>query len=240
MSTTIPQNKELINNLMELVAAHRGIFGQERVYERAVKLVLAEVMAFGRHTVTQLLMVLGMNGEDWSAWYRIFSRGRFNEAAAAEVMVEETLKHVGAGEVYVVGGDGTQVPRSGKRIEGVGWLRNLRTPPFKVGIHRAQRWFNGSWLMPAEEGYSRAMPLRWLPAFPVKAQRQISEPCKEWEAAVQFLNWLKVQLTRLGRAYQQILMVADGSFDTLEQWRHLPSGVVLLARSAKNRVLHQR
>jgi hypothetical protein len=239
MSTTIPQNKELINNMMELVAAHRGIFGQERVYERAVKLVLAEVMAIARHTVTQLLMALGMNGEDWSAWYRMFSRGRFNEAAAAEVMVEETLKHVGPGEVYVVGGDGTQVPRSGKRIEGVSWLRNLRTPPFKVGIHRAQRWFNGSWLMPAEEGYSRAMPLRWLPAFPVKAQRQISEPCKEWEAAVQFLNWLKVQLTRLGRAYQQILMVADGSFDTLEQWRHLPSGVVLLARSAKNRVLHQ-
>lgn len=239
MTTTIPQNTELINKFMELVEAHRRIFGQERVYERVVKLVLAEVMAFGRHTVTQLLMVLGVNEEDWSAWYRLFSRGRFNEEAAAEVMVEETLKHVGPDEVYVVGGDGTQVPRSGSRIEGVGWLRNLRTPPFKIGIHRAQRWFNGSWLIPAEQGYSRALPLRWLCAFPSKARRQVTEACKEWEAAVQFLTWLQDQFARLERVGQRILMVVDGSYDTLGLWRCLPEGVVMLARSAKNRVLHR-
>jgi hypothetical protein len=36
---------------------------------------------------------------------------------------------------------------------------------------------------------------------------------------------------------QQVLMVADGSYDTLELWKHLPDGVILLARSAKNRAL---
>ncbi|MDQ7035950.1 MAG: hypothetical protein Q9P01_14285 [Anaerolineae bacterium] len=35
-----------------------------------------------------------------------------------------------------------------------------------IGIHAAQRWFNGAWLMPAENGYSRALPLRWMPASP--------------------------------------------------------------------------
>jgi hypothetical protein len=152
--------------------------------------------------------------------------------------VEETLKHVGAEDIYVVGGDGTQTPRSGKQIEGVGWLRNLRTPPFKVGIHLAQRWFNGSWLLPEEQGYSRALPLRWLPAFPATARRAVTEPCKEWEAAVVFLTWLKGQLAQLGRVGQQVLMVADGSFDTLKLWQRLPEGVILLARSAKNRLLH--
>lgn len=33
-------------------------------------------------------------------------------------------------------------------------------------------------------------------------------------------------------------MVADGSYDTLAMWQHLPAGVWLLVRSAKNRVLH--
>jgi hypothetical protein len=188
MSETIPQNHELIKNLMELLSAQRGVVGQERVYVRMVALVLAEVMTFGRHTVTPLLMVLGLNEEDWSAWYRLFSAGRFKEEAAAAGLVEETLKHVGAEEVYVVGGDGTQTPRRGKRIEGTGWLRNLRTPPFRIGIHLAQRWFNGSWLLPAEKGYSRALPLRFLPAFPVTARRAVTAPCKEWEAAVQFLT----------------------------------------------------
>lgn len=238
MSATIPQNDELIKNLLGLLAAHRGVFGQERVYVRVVALVLAEVMALARHTVSQLLMVLGLNDDDWSAWYRLFSGGRFDEAAAGEVLVEETLKHVGPEELYVVGGDGTQVPRTGTRIEGVGWLRNPRTPPFKVGIHWAQRWFNGSWLLPEENGYSRALPLRFLPAFPATARRAVSEPCKEWEAAIEFLTWLKAQLARLGRVGQWVLMVADGSFDTLKLWQQLPQGVVLLARSAKNRVLH--
>jgi len=239
MTPTIPQNPELIKKLVELLRAHRRVFGQERVYVRVVTLVLAEVMELARHTVTQLLMVLGLNEEDWSAWYRLFSAGRFNEAGAGEVMVEETLRHVGPEELYVVGGDGTQAPRCGTHIEGVGWLKNPRTPPFKPGIHRAQRWFNGSWLMPAENGYSRAMPLRWLPAFPPKARRQITEPSKEWEAAVQFLTWLLAQLTRLGRAAQVVLMVADGSYEALDLWRNLPAGVVLLARSAKNRALYQ-
>jgi hypothetical protein len=32
-------------------------------------------------------------------------------------------------------------------------------------------------------------------------------------------------------------MVADGHYDTLNLWKHLPAGVILMARSAKNRVL---
>jgi hypothetical protein len=69
MTRTIPQNNELIKNLAELLAAHRVLFGQARVYER---------------------VVLGLNERDWSAWYRLFSQERFDEEAAAEVMVALT------------------------------------------------------------------------------------------------------------------------------------------------------
>jgi hypothetical protein len=110
-------------------------------------------------------------------------------------------------------------------------------PAFLKSLHRAQRWFNLSWLLPAEQGYSRAVPLRWLPAFTTKATRQVYAPCKEWEAAVQALSWLRTQLTALGRATQPVLMVADGSYDTLPLWQQLPPGIILLARTAKNRAL---
>jgi len=238
MSITIAQNPELIKNLMALMLAHRALYGQERVYQRVVALVLAELLVFGRHTITQQLMSLGLTEEDWSAWYRLFSEGRFDAEQSSRVLVRETLQHVGADEVYVVAGDGPQTPRSSAKMEGVGWLRNLRTPPFKVGIHRAQRWFNGSWLTPAEQGYSRAIPLRWLPAFPEKAKHEWHAPCKEWEAAVQFLVWLQAVLAAEGRPAQQVLLVGDGSYDTLPLWKALPKGVTLLARSAKNRVLY--
>lgn len=238
MTTTIPQSSELVKHLFELLDSQRPVFGQQRVYNRVVALVMAEIFAFGRHTVTQLLMTLGLNEEDWSAWYRLFSAGRFDEEAAAERLLEETLKHVRVDEVYVVAGDGTQVGRSGQKVEGNSWLHNPRSPAFKRGIHRAQRWFNGSWLMPAEQGYSRALPLRWLTAFTQKARRQATEARKETEAAREFLTWLQGQFQRLGRAGQLVLMVADGNYDTVTMWRGLPDGVVLMARSAKNRALH--
>jgi len=234
---TIPQNQELLKHLFEIIQNHRDIFYQERVYQRVVALLLAEIFVFARHTVTQLIMSLGMSGQDWSGWYRLFSHKRFNYDSASKVLFQETLKHVGGNEVYVVGGDATQTPRSSRKMEGSGWLRNLRTPPFMIGIHAAQRWFNGSWLLPAENGYSRAIPIRWMPAFTEKSKPKAHTPCKEWEAAVAFLQWLKQGFAQCGRADQAILMVADGSYDTLNLWKHLPDDVILFARSAKNRVL---
>ena len=236
--STIPQNEKLLKHLIELIEVHRPVFKQERIYQRAIALLFGEIMVFARHTISQILLCLGLVREDWSAWYRFFSDGRFDYDKASEILFAETLKHVGEDELYVVGGDGTQTPRSSRKMEGSGWLRNMRTPPFMVGIHAAQRWFNGSWLMPDENGYSRAMPLRWLPAFTEKSEPQAHEPMKEWEAAVAFLTWLMSQFISCGRHCQKVLMVGDGSYDTLNLWQNLPDGIVLLARSAKNRVLY--
>lgn len=236
--TTIPQDLELIKHLSEILAAHRPLFSQQRIYERVGQLVLAEVLAFARHTVTQLVMSLGRAGEDWSAWYRLFSLRRFVYAAASRVFFRLTLAHVDPEAVYVVAGDATQTPRSSRKLEGAGWLRNLRTPPFMRGLHVAQRWFHGAWLTPAEQGYSRAVPLRWMPAFTEKSRPVAHPPCKEWEAARDFLRWLREQLATEERADQRVLMVGDGHYDNLNLWRDLPEGVILLARSAKNRVLY--
>jgi len=233
------KNGELLKYLFEIIEAHRTIFNQERTYKRIEALLMAELFVFGRHTITQLLMALGQTVQDWSAWYRIFVEGRFNYEQASAVLLSETLKQVEEDALYVVAGDSTQTPRSSRKMEGSGWLRNLRTPRFKVGIHAAQRWFNGSWLIPEEQSYSRAVPIWWQPAFTEKSKPVAHAPMKEWEAAVQFLHWLREQLQRCGRGMQRVLMVADGSYDTVNLWDGLPAGVMLMARSAKNRVLYE-
>lgn len=237
--STISQNDQLLKEFFALLNDQRHIAGQQRVYDRLQLLVLAELFTFGRHTVTQLLMSLGLTEQDWSAWYRLFSESRFNYEAASEGIFRESLKYVGEDELYVVAADATQIPRSSHAIEGAGWLRHPRTPPFMVGIHAAQRWSNGSWLMPAENGYSRAVPLRWMPAFTEKSNPQVVAPCKEWEASIQFLNWIQEQFKRHERPDQAILMVGDGHYDNVNMWNNLPDGVVLFARSAKNRVLYR-
>ncbi|MDX1269436.1 MAG: transposase, partial [Oceanisphaera sp.] len=234
--TEIPS---LLRNLLTLLAAHRPAFRQERTYQRAVALVFGELFSFARHTVTQALLALGLTDADWSAWYRLFSRPRFVEETLANCLLAETLAHAPADQPYVVVPDGVQLPRSSRTMPGTSWLKAPRTPVFRVGIHRAQRFVHGAWLTPLEEGYSRAIPLRFVPAFPEKAVPAETPPCREWTAGLQFVSWVRQQLDRLGRAGQTILLLADGRYDVLDFWQGLPDRTVAAIRCAKNRVLYE-
>lgn len=229
---------KLLQNFFEVLARHRAAFGQERVYWRALGMVLGEVFNFGRHTVTQGLMALGITDGDWSSWYRLFSRGRYAEEKVAKLFFTETLQHTSPAEPYVVGADGVQIPRSSLRMPGTSWMKAPRTPVFKVGIHRAQRFLHGAWLTPMEDGYSRAVPLRFLPAFPPKAKPSGRAAQTEWQAGLGFLHWTRQRLDEEGRKQQLLLTLADGSFDTLKFWWGLPARTVLAVRTARNRRLY--
>ena len=54
----------LLTELMSLLAKHESAYGQKRVFNRALALVMAELFAFGRHTITQLLLTLGIVDEE--------------------------------------------------------------------------------------------------------------------------------------------------------------------------------
>ncbi len=229
----------LLAALWALLAAHRPAFRQERPYQRAVALVFGEVFAFARHTVTQCLLTLGLAEADWTAWYRLFSRPRFDEGVLARLLLHQTLPYSPAEGPYVTGIDTTQVPRSSHKMPGSSWLRAPRTPVFMKGIHRAQRFLHGAWLPPIEQGFTRAIPLRFLPAFPAKARPAGVPACKEWEAGLAFIQWVRQELDTAGREVQRLLVLADGAYDTLGLWRGLPERTVLAVRTAKNRRLRE-
>jgi hypothetical protein len=139
-STYSTETPRLLEALLELIEAHRPAFRQERTYRRSMGLVIGELFSFARHTVTQGLLALGLTDGDWSAWYRLFSRGRFEEEQLANCLLAETLAHVTVEEAYVIATDGVQIPRSSRKMPGTSWLKAPRTPVFRVGIHRAQRF----------------------------------------------------------------------------------------------------
>jgi hypothetical protein len=234
-----PAVPPLVAALLGLLAAHRGAFARARPYERCVALVFASLFAFARHTVTQLLVALGATDADWSAWYRLFSVPRFDYDALTGRFLRETLAEIPAAGPYVAVVDGVQLPRSSTRMPGTGWLKCPRTPAWRPGIHRAQRYLHLAALLPRTgAGYSRALPLRWEAAPPPKAVPGRTAPRKEWEAALAALRWLRAGLDAAGRAGQRVLVLGDGAFDTADLWAALPPNVALLARCAKNRALH--
>lgn len=235
-----PKKPELLTELMILLNKCKDTWEQERVFNRALALVMAELFAFGRHTITQLLLTLGLIDEDWSAWYRLFSQERFDEEQTACVMLSEMLDEVDETEPFVVGVDGFHVPRCSQKMPGTGWMRGLNTAPFKPGIQRGQRFVEGSWLTPMVNGYSRAIPIRCLSAFTVK-----SVPCKEEaprtevKAGLTFLHWTREQMDAAGRENQMLFTLNDGNYDTLEFWPGLPERTVAVVRTARNRCLYE-
>jgi hypothetical protein len=107
-----------LHNLFELLDQHRIAFRQERSYWRVVGLVFGELFNFGRHTVTQGLMALGLTEADGSGWYRLFSHGRYAEPRVARIFFQEMLRHTSREEPYVVGVAGVQIPRSSLKLAG--------------------------------------------------------------------------------------------------------------------------
>jgi hypothetical protein len=222
-----------------LLAAHRIAFAQERTFHRASGLAVGWLLTLGRHTVTRVLAALGLVEVDWTAFYRLFARPRLDYDALCRVLLRQTLALAEAAQPYLVTVDGTTIPRRSRTMPGTGWLRAPGTAPFNRGLARCQRFVDCCWLpLPSAAGYSRAVPLRWLPAFPPKAVPAAgSPPCPEWAAGLAALAWVRRELDAARRTRQRLVAVADATFATVAVWTRLPAGVVLLARCAKNRAL---
>jgi hypothetical protein len=239
-STSIPVSPSLpplLAALWSLLAAHRPAFRQDRPFQRMLALTIAHLFAFARHTVTQALLALGMTDADWSAWYRLFSVPRLDYDRLSRCFLRATLTDLPATAPYVTVVDGVQIPRHSRTMPGTAWLRHPATPPFKPGPHRAQRFAHLAALLPVEQGYSRALPLRFVPAFPPKAVPASMPPQREWEAALAAIGWLRGELDAAGRQEQPLVTVGDGSYDTAPLWAALPTNVTLIARCARNRAL---
>lgn len=231
--------RPVLHGVLRLVEAHRSAFGQARVFARANALVVGQLLTLGRHTITQSLITLGHVQEDWSAFYRLLGVPRVDGDELRRCLLRETLAEVPVEAPYVVAMDGVQVPRSSRTMPGTSWLKAPRTPVWKAGIHRAQRFLDLAWVTPrSAEGYSRAVPLWWEPAVPEKGVRPAGLAAqREWEAGLAGVSWVRQELDARGRKAQQVLALGDGVYDTVGLWTGLPERVVVLARTAKNRVL---
>ena len=230
---------EVVTNVQKLLKGGVEAFRQRRTYERAMTLFLADVIGFGRHTVTEELRALGLTEWDWSAYYRLFGKGRIDEEKLSGYLVQETLVHVDAQEPYLAVVDGTRIMRTGKHVAGSGWWPAQNTAPFKRGLMRGQRFVGTAWLTPPVKGECRAIPLRWIPAPTAKSVACEAKVMKEWEAGIEGVRWLRKTLNEAGRREQRLMVVADGSFEAKGVWNELPAQTTLLVRTAKNRALYR-
>lgn len=222
-----------------LLAAYRPAVRQERVFLRLIQLTVGSVLALGRRTVAQVLVALGVGHLDWTAWYRLFNRARIDPPALQAILLGQVVAALPMDGPVVAAVDGTQLPRTSRRLPGCGYAVQARTPKWRRGIHLAQRFVGLSVLLPrSAAGESRAVPLRWLLLRTAKTTALGNEPERtEGQGAGELITWLRAGLDALGRAAQALLVLGDAAYSTAPVLSQLPARVGLFARCAKNRAL---
>lgn len=212
---------------------------QRRTALRALLLTLGLVLVSGRTMVSRILMVTGYVTTDWTAAYRVFAHARIDLASLRTQVTADWLALHDATAPAIVVVDGTQLPRTGQKIPGVGFTRHPRTPAWKPGIHRAQRWQGVSGLTPpTETGDCRTVPLWFEPAPPPGARQWPDRPATpEWQAAIDGIRWVRATLDTLEDRPRPLVMVGDGAYCGAPMWTALPPQTTLIARCARNRAL---
>ncbi len=118
----------------------RPAFCQQRTFERAKRLALAQLLCLDRHTITGMLSASGQQFLDWSANYRLFEQERIDIDKLFSAVVKGTIETMPEGAPIVGAIDDTLLRKKGRHIAGTSWRRDPLGPPFTTNFIWASRF----------------------------------------------------------------------------------------------------
>lgn len=244
----------LMPALLEQWDDARPVFQQERVWERARRLGLSQLVCIERHTITGLLCSSGRQFEDWSADYRLFSRDVWEPNQLFQTVVRGSLNLLPQRGRLVMAIDDTLARKTGKKTPGVAYRRDPLSPAFQVNLILAQRFVQFSLLVPVQAqppSAARAVPCRFAHVPSVKKPKRNASP-EDWdayrEAAKQknlttvtcvMLHQFREELDQVHHAADtHLVLVVDGGYTNRTILKALPRNTTLIGRIRKDAKLH--
>ena len=180
---------------------------------------MSSLLCLGRHTVTGLLTTCGLEFQDWSAEYRLFSRHRWPAADIFAVIRRAILAALPPQAPFAVAIDDSLLRKTGLRIPGVGWRRDPLGPRFQTNFVRAQRVLQFSAAFPCNDA-SRLIPIWFQHApTPVKPSRKASD--EQWKPYRQAAQQARLPLLAAQQAAalrQALDAEPDGAQRPLHLW----------------------
>jgi len=224
-------------------------FDQQRTWERALRLGLAQLACLGRHTVSNLVCACGRQFQDWSADYRLFSTDSWDAQRLFRPVLRGVLELSPPDSHVVVALDDTHLRKSGKHTPGVGYRRDPLSPPFHCNLIPAQRFLQASVVLRCQDGPGpgRALPVRFVHAPPVRKPKKTDtqevwnaykEQCRKDNLSTRgaaVIRELRQELDQEHNARSRRLVVCvDGSYTNRTVLRGLPERTTLIGRIRKD------
>ena len=204
-----------------------------------------QMLCLSRHTVTGLLYTGGRQLQDWTADYRLYSRGRVDVNQLFGVAREEVESMLPEGLPLVVAMDDSILRKTGKNIPGVAWRVDPTGPPFQINFVLGQRVLQRSATVPfASLGQARSIPIDFVEAPTAKRpKKNASEQEKQEYRELQ--RQKNINAVGLGRVVllaektkRAIRLTVDGRFTNRTVIKQLPESVALIGRMRRDAKLY--
>ena len=222
-------------------------FAQQRVAERAQNLSLSSLLCLGRHTVTGLLTTCGLEFQDWSADYRLFSCDRLPLSDIFAVIRRAVVAELPPNAPLCVAIDDSLLRKRGIRIPGVAWRRDPLGPPFHTNFVRAQRVLQFSASVPLAGGAYRMVPVLFqhVPTPTKPSPKASAEQLKQFHqdarlarlplVTVQEVAAFRLAMDAEPNGLDRLLrLFVDGGFTNGTMLKKLPPRTTLVGRIRKD------
>lgn len=245
----------LLDALLDLLEGWRKVFPQKRTFGRSLRLALAQVLAPGCRTISRIIAACGLDQQDWSADYRVFSRSPWQQEHLFQVPIAAGLEHFSGRDHIAVAGDFTHLTKTGRHIPNVRCMRDPMSPPFHTNLIYGLRFIQYTLLLPlygngegAEQDGppARSVPVCFrevpVPAKPgKKATEQENAAYKAQlrqrptnKMALEALVRLRADFDAAGASDKDVLAALDGGFCNKVFFGNKLDRIELVARTRKD------
>ncbi|RQW06391.1 hypothetical protein EH223_02380 [candidate division KSB1 bacterium] len=241
---------KLVHEFDALLGTLRPCFHQQRSFERARAMAFGQVTTYGLRTISRIIFSKNEQHKDWSADYKLFSRGEWSVPSMFFQVLKEGASHSHWDEnAIVVAMDDTAIKKTGKKIAPVRTLRDPMSPPYHVNLMSAIRFIQASMIIVPDGDLelARAIPVLFNEAAPAKKPRKnaaddIKEQYKKDKKATNLSTMgheailtIREQVDQLPNGNQRLLFNAvDGSYCNRNYLRDLPDNIISIARTRKD------
>jgi DDE superfamily endonuclease len=253
----------LLDALLALLDLWIKVFPQQRTFERAIRLALGQVLAPGSRTISRIIAACGLDQQDWSADYRVFSRSPWQQRRLFHPLIKQGMPYFTGRDYLNVAGDFTHLPKTGRHIPNLHCMRDPMSPAFHVNLIYGLRFVQYTMVLPLyessqeQEEEEQATPARSIPIcfdeVPVikkpgrKAGAQehalYKAECRKRRTsrmALESLRELRAGFDAAGAADKDLLVALDGSFCNRVFFKEVPERVELVVRCRKDAKLTSR
>jgi hypothetical protein len=124
-----------------------SMFGQKRTLINAIRIAVCMLLNPSRNTITQSLIYGGLEFEDWSLFYKVFSRSKWNNSDLFKPIVEETSLYYQDNYISLAVDD-TKIKKTGKKIPYTQYYLDPMSPPFHPNLVYGHRLLQFAALIP--------------------------------------------------------------------------------------------